>query len=429
MKHRILGLGGGTCALLLASMASAQQPTGPAPAPGAPPPPPGAQPPPGQQQPPPGQAGFSWGGTTAPQGDTGQKPTTDDAEKPKKKKLPWRGTSLTWEQTASAYTVGVGQDFQSRNPSYDMAFSLKPRYYVWDGEDQSVSVRGAIGAFREFTNSDTTTKRGEWSLDDATLTAAYVRTFHSDGDFSTDGSFRAPNLSFPTSKASANNGKILGLGASVGLGQTVPLLGSDRVALQTFTLQGVAGYSHTITEATTKTNDELDRVRLTPDGVSQPSDQLSGAMRAKHAASFTVTGELGVTDKVAWANSFSWRPSWKYQPTEADLCADNLLPTGCATPESIDDPQNFAVVTAFTSSVAVAVIPQMTVEAGYTNLTLQNGPDGQHRNVFYSPDSRFFLSITGKLDKIYESVTPDDSRSARTPAKRRVAKADPVATK
>ncbi len=405
---------------LVAATALAVDPPAPAPAPtpGAPPGPAAAPPPSG---PAPAQGAWSFGTAAPAPADAGQAPSGGQVEK-KPRKLAWRGTSLSWTQSASTETVGIGQDIQSRNPTYDMQFSFGPRYIVFEDDDQNVGLRGAIGIHREFTNSDGTTQRGEWNLDDASLTAAYARTLYEKDDVSTGLTLRAPNLSFPTSKSSANNGKILGIGAGVGVSQGLPLLGSDADVLQTLGLTASAGYSHTITEATTPTNSDLDYVRLTPDGRALPSDQLSGALRAKHGASFSFGVEVGLASKVSWSNSFNWNPAWKYQPTDADVCADELLPTGCATPERTSDPQTFSVVTGFTSSIGVAVIPEMAVEAGYTNATLQNGPDGQHRNIFYSPDAQVFLSVVGKLDKIYQAATPDDSQTARTPARVRVAR-------
>jgi hypothetical protein len=49
-------------------------------------------------------------------------------------------------------------------------------------------------------------------------------------------------------------------------------------------------------------------------------------------------------------------------------------------------------------------IDEMTVSLGYYNQTSQIGPDGTRRNPLYSPDARFFLTLTGNLDVIYERL-------------------------
>lgn len=411
-------------ALLLAAPAAWAQ-GDPAPPPAAPPPPPGdtAAPPPPAAAP---QAGAPAQGPTLTwnaQADTGAKPTQPPGAAPAPKKLPWRGTSFGWDHSATTETVGIGQDTQSRNPNYEMAFVLQPRYYLWEGDEtgpeQSISLRARLDLIREFTNSDTTTDQGEWTFNDFSIFPQYSRNLYKEGDVKTDLGVRVPVLTFPTSKVSANNGTVLGLGAMVLGSQQVPVMGSNEPALQTFTLTGRLGYTHTFTEATTPTNDELDRVRLGPDGRSLPGDQLSGAAFAQHKMGVDLIGALAVADRVTWTNWFSWQPAWKYQfEQDQEVC----IATGCTTVGASDDPNNFAVVTLFNTEVAVEVIPEFEVDVGYANLTLQTGPDGTRRNIFYSPDARVYITLVAHLDEIYKTATGyDDQQTARGSAVRHVA--------
>lgn len=441
----------------IAGSAWAQPAAEPAPEPAAPEPPPAEPPPttappetpPPEQPPQPQQCppNQTWNGTTcvpattaapttaptaapapAPaagasfNSDTGVKGTTPNTGDGKKEKLVWRGTTFLWDNSATSETVGIGQDTQSRNPTYEMTFALRPRYYVYTDDDQNVSIRGEVGVFREFTNSDTTTERGEWSFADSSLLLAYTRVLASDGDFKTDLSIRAPSLIFPTSKVSANNGRYLSLGGSVGASQQIPILGTkDSTVMQAVTFNGVAGYSHWFSRATTPTNDELDRVRLDPEGRSVPGDQLSSSAFAKHQFTFSVGADLGIHERVTWSNNFSWRPQWKYEfSDDQDVCN---LSTGCATPSSstAQEPSNHTVLTLFESEVSVKIIDELDVAVGYNNLTLQLGPDGERRNVFYSPESRVYLTATAHLDEIYKTAT-GTRQSAKAPVRRAVAK-------
>jgi hypothetical protein len=388
-----------------------QQPPPPTTAPTEPPTtPPPAEPPPAAAPPP-----VTFGATTAPQADTGKKPGDQGAGEAKPEKLKWRNTTFAWDNSATTETVGLGQDIQSRNPTYEMSFNLRPRYYLYDDDDQSLSARADIGTFRELTNSDTTTKRGEWSFTDAQLWGAYTRYLVKDGDYATYLNFKAPVLTFPTSKVSANVGRYLQLGATAGIAQDVPLMGSKSDVFQSLSLAFSAGYAHWFTRATTPTNNELDYVRMDPGGRSLPGDQLSSSAFAQHQATFTFGADLAIHDRVTWSNALSWRPSWKYTFDENVQVCNNVT-TGCATPDRVNDPQHVSVVTLFNTEFDVKVIEELELAIGYANLTLQLGPDGNRRNVFYSPDARVYFTATAYIDKIYQATQGSVKARATTGA-------------
>src|SRR5258708_834380 len=69
--------------------------------------------------------------------------------------LPWHDTYLYWDHALSSNTLGVGQDYQSRDPVYEMTIGLRPRYYFIENERISISARGDFGVVTERTNSDT----------------------------------------------------------------------------------------------------------------------------------------------------------------------------------------------------------------------------------------------------------------------------------
>ena len=375
---------------------------------------PGAAPAPAPSQ---SGVGLSFGASTSPQADQGgASGAPGDAKK--EEKLAWRGTSFGWDHSATTETLGIGQDIQTRNPTYEMSFILQPRYYLWETEEakQSISLRARVDLVREFTNSDSTTERGEWTFGDAALFPQYSRNLYTDGDLSTDLGVRVPTLQFPTSKVSANNGRILSAGAQVFVGQGFPLMGSESDVLKTASATLRLGYKHWFTEATQAVSGDLGRVRMGPDGRSAPGDQLGGSAFAEHEASIDFLGDVAITDRVSLGLLFSWRPSWKYEfDNSTQVC--NLL-TGCETPEQVNDPNNFGVVTWFNPEVSVDVIDEFSVAAGYANVTLQVGPDGQRRNMFYSPDARVYATLTAKLDEIYKTAT---KQSAKAPSQKTVA--------
>jgi hypothetical protein len=427
MKRSSLGWVAFAATSLLFANTSFAQDEEPAPPPAEPPPaePPPAEPPPAT--PPPEAApapapGLSFGASTAPQADTGKKPGQPGAAAKKPEKLKWRGTGFVWGNSVSTETVGIGQDYQSSNPSYEMAFNLRPRWYVYDDEDQNISIRGDFGVYREFTNSDSTSRRGEWSFSDFRIQGAYGRDLAKDGDYKTDLRLRVPNLDLPTSKVSANNGRYFALGASVGIGQQIPLTGGDQEWLSTATGSFTVGYTHWFSRATTPTNSDLDRVRMDPDGRAVSTDQLSAGAFAEHSVPMRLEAGLQIHEKVTWTTGMGWTMFWKYKfQDDAQICN---VSTGCVTPERVDEPKNFGVNTYFSTEVSVDVTKEFGVALAYENLTGQLGPSSERRNILYSPDARFFLGASLALDELYKTASgqSEPAKAAKTGRAKTVAK-------
>lgn len=392
-----------------------QPPPPPEPAPTEPPPaePPPATPPPAEPPPaaaPPPAAGISFGASTAPQADTGKKPGQAGAPAKKPEKLKWRGTGLVWGHGVSTETVGIGQDIQTRNPTYEMSFNLRPRWYFYDDEVQNISVRGDLGVFKEFTNSDSTTRRGEWSFTDFRVQGAYGRDLAKDGDYKTDLRLRFPTIDLPTSKVSANNGRYFQLGGSVGVGQQIPLAGGDQELFPTASGAVSVGYQHWFSRATTPTNNELDRVRMDPDGRSVPTDQLSAGAFAEHTVPIRFEAAVQIHERVAWHNGLGWSLFWKYKFNESqEICN---VATGCVQPERVEEPKRFGVNTLFTSEISVDITKELGVALAYENLSPQLGPDSQRRNIFYSPEARFFLGASLALDELYKTASGGQAAKA-----------------
>jgi hypothetical protein len=356
-----------------------------------------------------------------PQADVGASSPDGEGLTDQRERLRWRGTTLRWSQSLTTETVGLGRDVQTSNPTWDLSYTLRPRYYVYSHARLVVSVRAEVGVTRELTNSDVTTERGEWSPTDALLYGAYGLLLHAVGEvgptpdpphdlLSGDGpttltmlGIRAPVLTFPTSTVSRHNGTQLGLGVLVALVQTFPLLGPRSAVLPAGDVQVAIGYSHVFSEATEPTASGLERVRMSPDGTSVVSDQLGGAALAEHQLTLSFGSTLGISRRVSWTNTLGWRPSWKYPfSDQQEVCG--VIDTGCAVIDTLEDRRTFAVVTQFASEVGVRVLDVLGCSFGYTNVTLQLGPDGTRRNVLYSPDSRFLLGMSMHLDELYRTA-------------------------
>jgi hypothetical protein len=318
-------------------------------------------------------------------------------------KLRWRDTWLIWDNAVTTQTVGVGKDYLSADPTYVMTGSFRPRYYLYDGEDQeAIYLAGRVDVIHEFTNSDVTTRRGETTLSDAVLLAGYRRMLAKSPGYETIGTIRLPILTFPTSKFSMNNGTIMGLGTELRLSQSMPLAGEKWSVFKTITLGAIAGYNHTFTVATQGTNPDLRYVRMDPLGRAIPGDQLAGAAFPEHELPLSVLLIADITDRLSLFLEASYRPTWKYSFKPVQVC--NPL-TGCSPAMEPPSPNTFVPISGFDAYVDYTPIDQLSIDLGYINLAPQPGLDGQRRTLFYSPGAQFYLSVIGHLDSIYLGAT------------------------
>jgi hypothetical protein len=94
-------------------------------------------------------------------------------------RLPWRGTGVSWDHSATTSLLGVGQDEQSvAHEQYVQTFSAALNYFVVEQEKWSLAVAAAPSFSVELTNSsDTTTLHEPW-LNDLPVNAVYRRRLY-----------------------------------------------------------------------------------------------------------------------------------------------------------------------------------------------------------------------------------------------------------
>jgi hypothetical protein len=292
--------------------------------------------------------------------------------------------------------VGVGDTPQSYNPTYTMGFVARTRYYLLDDTQRGrhFSLRLDGGLYREFTNSDVTTQRGELTLSDVELAGVYARRIQ--GPSNLDGTLaelRPLTLTLPTSKASWESGRYFAPGVLVGINNVTPWL-SGRVPFELSSLFRFAvGYKRWIARATVPTNPSLERVRLTPDGRTLPGDALSGASLIRDEIDISALLRLWLGTDVYWQVNAAISPAWKYGVAgDVELCG--VVLTGCTqVPVSASD-SRFLVRTQLTTEVSVRVANGFSVELGYGNTANQLGADGRRRSFFYSPSAVFYASLS-----------------------------------
>jgi hypothetical protein len=295
-----------------------------------------------------------------------------------------------------------------------MGLAAKARYYLQDDTPagKHLSLRLDAGLYRELTNSDVTTQRGEWTFSDTDLALVYARRIRGPAD--TDGTLaevRPLRLTLPTSKASFDSGRYFAAGALIGITQVSPLLRGKVEPEISSSVRLAAGYKRWFARATVPTNPSLERVRLTPEGRSLPGDVLSGATLVRDQVDLSLLVRLAFGESVLWSTDFGFAPSWKY-PVQDKVALCGVVLTGCTDVELAEDDTRYLVQTQFNTEVSVRVVNGFSVELGYGNSANQLGPDGRRRGIFYSPAAVFYASVTFSPHEL----TTSSKQTAQSPA-------------
>jgi hypothetical protein len=313
----------------------------------------------------------------------------------------WDGSYVSFDQSATTQTLRLGSDFQSADPVYELWLAVKPQYTFIDRPRDKLSASVWLNAFLELTDSDTTTRTHEILLGPTYVTVPYVHTLGSvfgrrltsRPGYKTSISV-GPRLILPTDKAAWNSGYIINVGVASSVSQAVPLRGSSaRFWTDGLLSLGVSG-GFPITRATSPVDPDLQQPRQDVAGRLIQSDQLRGQMNSKAYLNVSLAANVHVTHQLSVELSYVALNAWAYAPDASSVC--NLL-TGCAKPMSIADPTTYRVSSWLTMAMTYDIARHLGLSVGYFNRASQLGPDGQRRSPLWSPEARFFVTLTGTL--------------------------------
>ncbi len=328
-------------------------------------------------------------------------------------KLPWRNTTLIFDQSSSTSTLRLNTP-QTATPFYEIWLSFRPRYYFSD----KVYVSARFDYYKEITNTEQTTKFREDVFGDIWTDLVYATPVPAISKHS-KASIGA-RLKLPTSKESQDQGVYVHTGATTSFKQGIPLRGESARYLSDAHVGLGFWYDHPFSRATTPTNPDLQYTRQDVGGLSTLSDQLSGGTLTNHSLVASLDTGVQVTPKLSLTVDMILINNWKYAPTgNVSVATQN----GPAAVQTSPFNTNHTVATWFLASVDYELLDELSLGLGYYNLSNEIGPDGQRRglftsnNIWWSPDARVFFDITANLDKIYEAATGHRTTTPQPPPK------------
>lgn len=360
------------------------------------------------------------------------------------KPLIWAGTVMFFDQSVNSEALGVGKDYQSRNPSFQLWFSVRPRITIYNSPKDKVNATARLDITKELTNSDSTTQYRESELGDAWFNVSYAHTFVRRNGWSTTLS-TGPRVLAPTSKASQNNNVYITLGGGFGLLQTFPInrgsewFSSGRVLASAY-------YTHSFTEGTTPgfANDDVaknnQRTTLAGSGGVSPlasiPTQSSGRFLFQHQILSVLDTGVQITSKLGFTFDTILIQRWNATfPTDSCVRVANsqtcdpvksAQTTGEDGTQTDLKPQNYTLAAYLLASIDYQLTDELNLSANYYNFANTLGPSGKLQNPFYAPEgARFSLTATIGLDSLYERVVGKDSGPGGGAQGSRVAKSQP----
>jgi hypothetical protein len=332
--------------------------------------------------------------------DNAAEKTEEKAEE--QKKNPFAGSIFLFDQSATTNSFSKGSQ-QSYSPSYE--WWLSPRVYYTVADHFKFGAR--FDFFKEFTNHEETTEAREWRPGDPWLTAAYGNQAsflnkHEKSRYSLGVIFRPP-----LSKESRANGQYFAFGPSASISWGFDVAGSKSKVFQSASFGLYASYSHAFTQYTTPSPfNGFTQARTNQDGGVILDSQVRSGTLAGNSLIYSVNGAIDILENLSYGASMIWIDQFSYRPPDATF-------NGTTVARNENDTR-FRQLTWFLTSFDYDPIKELSVSVGYYNLANSIGPDGQRRNVLWSPDARVFFSLTAHLDAIMDDVTKPKTPKANT---------------
>ncbi|HTU63179.1 MAG TPA: hypothetical protein VMF89_32185, partial [Polyangiales bacterium] len=320
------------------------------------------------------------------------------------------------DASTTTQTLGVGADYQSKNPTAEMMFRLLPRFYLRDEPRWNMAVRTDLRLIREFTNSDTTAERGQWDLVDAPIWLATGVILDPRVRRKSEFILRLPYIVAPISRASYSGRRGWGLGAGVELIQKIPALGKGSTFLPQFSLWPTLFYNYRFAGDNVATSSDTTRTRLDPSGQAISSNQLNGSALPQHEVAASLRFDTYITQDLVLITQVSGRYARRYALNDSTPICN--VTTGCVDVPLRNNASRWDVVTLFVAELWYQVSPYLNVGGGYQNQAPQLGADGQRRNFFYSPEARGSVAAIIVLDTLYDALAGKPAAAHSTNALR-----------
>ena len=340
----------------------------------------------------------------------GAGPKKDEPSKPVKKEEeaapkpnPWRGSLLILDQsmTTNSFSKKAQLSYQ---PLYEWWISPRVSYSL--SKQFRLTLRQDL--FKEWTNVQETTDRGEWRYTDTWLTLGFRPDLtkvskHMSGGL---GLILRPGIS----KESRIASQYFSVGPSGNLGYSFDLAGEKAKAFKSLNVSATLMYTHAFTRCNVAcASGAFSQQRMNSSGQPVDDNQVRSGSLVGNQLLYSANIGLDIVEHLDFSASMIWISQF------ANNLSPAMDPSGREIPRAGDDTR-LRQFTWFFSSVTWGFTKEASLSVGYYNLNSVLHTDGSYRQPFWSPEARVFLDLYVHLDAIYEKLTGGDGRKGGGPA-------------
>ena len=301
--------------------------------------------------------------------------------------LPFRGTSLIWENIFNAYQLDPSND-PTHNPYYAMSLSIRPRWYFTD----HFSARLRLDIEGELTDADSTTDYHETRVSDLTLSLVYSPVVTIPVLDIALG--LGLNFSFPTSLQSQAETRYLGLGGSLSLSRVFDLLDG-------FVISYSFGYSKYLNRYTTMQRDTnpYSCSAAQPDCLAH--HQLGTPSRS-HGFNNNITLSLSFLEDLFRPMSFT-AGLFFINYLAYDMPGGVTIEDEHGNPLEVmdgDDPQNHRAAIGFVLDLGLKITDYLGLSVGAMTMWPQLAPDSTYRQPFFNRYTNIYVDLSLDLERL-----------------------------
>lgn len=308
---------------------------------------------------------------------------------------PWRGSLLILDQSMTVNTLNKSNQL-SYQPLYEWWISPRIAYSL--SKSFRLGIRQDL--FKEWTNVQDTTDRGEWRYTDSWLSLAYRPDLSSISKHLTGGLglLLRPGIS----KESRIASQYFSTGPTANIGYGFDLAGEKAKAFKSGHVSITGMYTHAFSKCNTPcASGNFSQQRMNASGQPVDDNQVRAASMVGNQLLYSLNLGFDIVEHLDFSASMIWISQFARGTSAA------FDPSGREIPRASDDTR-LRQWTWFFTSVTWGFMKEASIAVGYYNLNNVLHTDGSYRQPFWSTEARVFFDLYVHLDALYEKLTGGD---------------------
>ncbi len=312
------------------------------------------------------------------------------------KKVPWRGSVFSYENTFSALSLSKSVD-PTWNPYYAQSLSFRPRFYPLD--DLYIGAR--LDLEIELTTSDDTDHKREWIVSDLLLDVGY---WHKVLTIPAVGVKVRPSIrfTFPTSIVSRGRSLVMGIGPSLAFSREFKLLKGNVLSGLTLTYAfRPTKYLHRYAYAQIDVPDQYCMNSSRPECQHRGRTNLNWQMSNYIGAKLQILKKLSFSADLFILNGITHKiPAQTYE----DILQNETYKGPGSLFAVEESAVNHRASLWAIFDVSYDVLDWLSLSVGTSTYHPQLSPDSSYYGPFFNRFTNFYFTVSVPIDAFVDQV-------------------------